>query len=476
MSFIQDPRVRQRWNQLSQNAEAVTENAAAGIWSFQQRYINPCLVGLGDAVDSCTGVCIGDREERARRARERARGARPTRAEYTFDFYDDWEEADDEGAGGSMSGSGILGGWGGAGSADWDRLLAGSGAGRSRHAAVAAGDVVDQPRRKRGMSYGTRGGVRRKAPAEEDPNVIPRTAPLGFLGRLPFNIGGNLRYKPSAANLQDHPGTLAHESGEGGEHEPLLGTSDEEEEPRQRRSPQSRPRSNTTQSGGTSSSFRSRNDLFPSDGEGEEDAIPLDDEFAMALDRVDDRSSTKTRSTKGKYPAGPNGGMSRTVSRTTINSTHSLDSQSGPNGSATAFPFPAGGDPEQDASHPSLEDLRREEELAEMEEREERERQRRVASQLALERGLSKDDIGDQTEPAREPARETKSGLDEGFPPGDDEEEFPDEFSIPVAQDDGNGQTVEVVLEETKHPSVSNISLAQADAGGFVPARLPHFS
>ncbi|KAK1828332.1 hypothetical protein QBC39DRAFT_359299 [Podospora conica] len=472
MSFIQDPRVRQRWNQLSQNAEAVTENAAAGIWSFQQRYINPCLVGFGDAVDTCTGVCIGDREERARRARERARGARPTRAEYTFDFYDDWEDADDEGAGGSVSGSGILGGWSGGASADWDRLLAGSGAGRSRHAAVAAGDVVDQPRRKRGMSYGTRGVVRRKPPAGEDPNVIPRTAPLGFLGRLPFNIGGNLRYKPSAANLQDHPGTLAHENGEGGEHEPLLGTSDEEEEPRMRRSPQSRPRSNTTQSGGTSSSFRSRNDLFPSDGEGEEDAVPLDDEFAMALDRVDDRSSTKTRSTKGKYPAGPSGGMSRTVSRTTIGSMRSLDSHSGPNASATVSPSQADEEPEQDVSHPSLEDLRREEELAEMEETEERERQRKAASQLALERGLSRDDIGDQTGPTGEPQRAVSVDV----PPGDDEDEFPEVFSVLPPQAGVDGRPVEVVLEETKHPSVSDISLTQKDTGGFVPARLPHFS
>ncbi len=41
MAFIQDPRLRQRWNQISHNAETVTENAAAGIWSFQHNYINP---------------------------------------------------------------------------------------------------------------------------------------------------------------------------------------------------------------------------------------------------------------------------------------------------------------------------------------------------------------------------------------------------------------------------------------------------
>ncbi|KAK0626760.1 hypothetical protein B0T14DRAFT_409351, partial [Immersiella caudata] len=381
MALIQDPRLRQRWNQISQNAETVTENAAAGIWTFSHRYINPCLGVLGDAFDSCTGVCIGDREERARRARERDRGARRTRAEYSFDFYDDWEEADDEGAGGS--GSGILGSWGGGRGEDWDRLLAGTGSGRSKHAA-AAGDVVDQPRRKRGMSYGTR-GPRRKASGHEDPNVIPRTAPLGFLGKLPFKIGGTLRYKPSAANLQDHPGVPVHEHG--GEHEPLLGTSDEEGDEAPRRSPQSRPRSNTAESGDTSSSYRSRGDLFPSDGEGDDDAVPLDDEFAMALDRVDDRGSTKTRSSKGKYPA-TRSGMSRTVSRTTIDSTHSRDSTRGPNGSTTPSPFPSYEDP----LPPSLEDLHREEEQAEREELEEIERRRRAASRLALQRGLSRDD------------------------------------------------------------------------------------
>ena len=49
MAFIQDPRLRQRWNQLSHNAEAVTENAAAGIWNFQHRYITPCLAAVGDS-------------------------------------------------------------------------------------------------------------------------------------------------------------------------------------------------------------------------------------------------------------------------------------------------------------------------------------------------------------------------------------------------------------------------------------------
>ncbi|KAK1760648.1 hypothetical protein QBC47DRAFT_367773 [Echria macrotheca] len=452
MAFIQDPRVRQRWNQISQNAEAVTENAAAGIWTFQHRYITPCLSGIGNAFDSCAGLCIGDREERARRARERDRGARRTRAEYSFDFYDDWEEAEEEalGGGGGGSGSGILGGWTAPRGEDWDRLLAGTG-GRSRRAANSAVDVVDQPRRKRGMSYGTRGVPRRKASAvEEDPNVIPRTAPLGFLGRLPFKIGGTLRYKPSAANLRDHPGAPV--SGEHGEDEPLLGTSDEEE-PR-KRSPQSRPRSNTAGSGETSSSYRSRGDLFPSDGEGEEDAVPLDDEFAVALDRVDDRGSTKTRSSKGKRPDRE---ISRTVSRSTIDSAHSA------NGQAT-FSFPAL------ESGRSLEDLQREEEAAEREEHEEIERRRRAASQLAAQRGLSSDGSG---EPKMGVAiQESKRDEDVVEPPPPTQEVGPETEDKPALAVAGEDLVPPSSQQEARE---AKTRISDESESGFVPARLPHF-
>jgi len=458
MALIQDPRLRQRWNQISQNAEAVTENAAAGIWTFSHRYINPCFGVLGDVVDSCTGLCIGDREERARRARERDRGARRTRAEYSFDFYDDWEEADDEGTGGG-SGSGILGGWGGGRGEDWDRLLASTGGGRSKHA-VVAGDVVDQPRRKRGMSYGTR-GPRRKPSTHEDPNIIPRTAPLGFLGKLPFKIGGTLRYKPSAANLQDHPGIPA--QGHSGETEPLLGTSDEEWEEPRRQSPQSRQRSNTAESGDTSSSYRSRGDLFPSDGEGDEDAVPLDDEFAMALDRVDgDRGSTKTRSSKGKYPANKSG-MSRTVSRTTIGSTHSRDSVKGANGSLAPSPFPAYEDP----LAPSLEALQLEEEQAEREELEVIERRRQAASQLASQMGLRKDDTESRPEARTEP----KAPITEDEILQAQEET---RSALPLRNDEGHEEEQEVTIEvcEAKSPPLTKTAAVQEQ---FVPARLPRF-
>lgn len=356
------------------------------------------------------------------------------------------------------------------------------------------------------MSYGTRANTataaevaaRRRlskaaAAARDDPTVIPSTAPLGFLGRLPWKIGGTLRYKPSAADLQEHPGMRGNNRrrqrprtaetqdgtepgalGTHDEHEPLLGhSSDEYEEgeehgnhyhhvtPRPRRRPDnierhdysetppdyatatsraagghagkrpsstSRKRSGTTGSGDTSDSYRSRNDLFPSDGEGDEDAVPLDDEFADALGGhnmsgsriLDDHGSTKTRSssaTKGKRPAGGDAaahantyvysspvsskGMSRSASRTTIASSNgSIGGQYGSAGasageghmSTVSIPEmkeqqhkrPSSRNP----SIPSLEDLAFEEEQARQEEDAEIERKREAARRVAEERGL----------------------------------------------------------------------------------------
>ncbi|MBE3112496.1 MAG: hypothetical protein IMZ46_18635, partial [Acidobacteria bacterium] len=109
MAFLEDPRLRQRWNHISQSAEAATENAAAGLWSFQHGYINPCLASLAGSLDGCTALCLGDREERARRRRERGH------AEYNFDFYDDWYEEDERG---------LLAGWS---YDDWDSYLLAAG-------------------------------------------------------------------------------------------------------------------------------------------------------------------------------------------------------------------------------------------------------------------------------------------------------------------------------------------------------------
>ncbi|PHH78902.1 hypothetical protein CDD82_2774 [Ophiocordyceps australis] len=303
MEFLEDPRLRQRWNQITHDAETVTENAAAGIWSFQHNYINPCMSSIAGSIEQCTAVCLGDAEERRRRRRGRER-----QAEYSFDFYDDWYAEEQSG--------GLLGTWGGE---DWDRLLAGTGAHR-RHGGNEV--ATEQPRRKRGMSYGTRGGAARRKASESDPTIIPSTQPIGFLSKLPWKLGGTLRYKPSAADLQDRPGR-AHEA------EPLLGSDDGDSSSSsdygaEVRGP--RQRSGTTGSGDTSDSYRSRGDIFPSDGEGEEDAVQLDDEVTYEMVRNDHSSgkSGRTRSSKAKGKRRADGlSGSSTVSRTTLRSASS---------------------------------------------------------------------------------------------------------------------------------------------------------
>jgi len=439
-TFLEDPRLRQRWNQISQTTEAVTENAAAGIWSFGHSYITPCLGCVASAFDSCTAVCLGDHEERARRARERqrARGA----AEFSFDFYDDWDEefGDQDG--------GLLGGWRGE---DWDRLVGGTSKRKAQ-----AGEVRDQPRtRTRGMSYGTR-GLRRRASVHEDPTIIPSTAPLGFLGRLPFKVGGTLRYKPSAANLQEHPGSMKH--AEDGEREPLLGNdSHGENNPHPNELPiQNRKRSGTAGSGDTSDSFRSRGDLFPSDEEGEEDAIPLDDEFTIALDHADDRSSNRTKSSKGKRIASYK--IARSESRTTIDSTRPSIRQS--RHVSSDPPSPALLPP------PSLEELEREELRLELEEDEEIEKKREAASTLALRRGLSHENLQIESVPVPD-ARSGIIAVDRVPVP---ESAVLDEVASNDGTEDGEIPTGKVTCE-----SASSTCQDTPSQSEFVPARLPHF-
>ncbi|KAK3299234.1 uncharacterized protein B0H64DRAFT_455035 [Chaetomium fimeti] len=373
MAFIQDPRLRQTWNQLSHTTEAVTSDAAAGIWTFGHRYINPCLASLGAAVDSCAAVCLGDRDERARRARERDRGARGSRRtttvgraapEYSFDFYDDWEE--------------------------------------------------------------------------------------DFAAEFEADAGGR-------------EGESHHHHGR-----------NDEEGPRQQQQRQQgkRPRSDTTTSGDTSSSYRSRGDLFPSDGEGDEDAVPLGDEFTVALERVDDRGSTKTRSSKGKRPADRDRdrGLSRTVSRTTLSSTHTPEESKW-----DSNPVSPVQEVESPVQAPSLEDLRREEEQAAKEEYEEIERRRRAAAQLAMQRGLGKDgseplnntDEAESDAPNNQPQ---PTPITEGLAPNlrrttiDDDELEEIEFKPPHPA--------------TREPSPTPTKKTNGELrveNTFVPARLPHF-
>jgi hypothetical protein len=451
--LLEDPRIRQTWNQISQNAEQATETAAAGIWTFQHSYINPCFASIASGFEQCTGQCFPDRDDRARRLRERGRTR--GRAELSFDFYDDWDEDD------TAANRGLLGGWG---NDELDRLLAGSGS----HSGGSEG-VDQQPRRKRGMSYGTRG--RRKS-LEPDPTVIPSTSALGFLGRLPFKLGGTLRYKPSAADLQEHPGALRAEFREE-EGEPLISDEHSEDE-RDHQKGHKRTRSSTTSSGETSDSFRSRGDLFPSDGE--DDAVPLSDEFAMVLERrmtvnADDRSSGKTRSSKGKRPA-VSRNISRNLSRTeqSSNSRPSLSSRRVSSGAS--LPQPPNILSPHMAETPSLTDLQREEERVRHEEELEVERKRQAAVKLAVERRLH---AGDATEV---PISETKQEplVVDDIPP------------LPPPEEAGEANTAasESPRVENAQPSTDSQNSTPSQAietpkspepvkHDFVPARLPFF-
>jgi len=427
--LLEDPRFRQTWNQFSQNAESATETAAAGIWTFQHRYITPCLASVASSFEQCTGQCIPDREERARR---RDRGHTRGRAESNFDFYDDWDEDI------STENRGLLGGWA---NDELDRLLAGSGS----HSGHSEG-ITKAPRRKRGMSYGTRG---RKKTLDPDPTVIPSTSALGFLGRLPFKLGGTLRYKPSAADLQDHPGTLHAAYRDEEEGEPLI-PDDQSDNERQRHKGHTRNRSDTVSSGETTDSFRSRGDLFPSDGE--DDAVPLDDEFAMVLERriADDHSSGKTRASRGKRTVRGKSISSRNVSTGTqsTRSRPSLEAYRTKSGTSVSY-TPDGSTPDM-IQTPSLTDLQHEEERVRIEEETELERKREAAARLARERGLNV---------------QTSAETEESIMENKIDHTVVDDLTQPVGPVDRT-ENIEVRTERTGESSTND----------FVPARLPYFS
>ncbi|KAI9718327.1 MAG: hypothetical protein M1828_006729 [Chrysothrix sp. TS-e1954] len=271
-----DPRFQRTINQISSNLESANETAQIGLFSFTQNFVKPCLGAAGGCLQQTTDTCFPRRDDRVRRQQGRARG----RPELSFDFYDDWE-ADETDALLSPQND------------EFERLL-------------GAGEEVEPGSRSQ-MSYGTQSAIdatrtRRRGTVlghsgSRDPTVIPNQSYFGFLQRLPFNMGRRgLRYQPSAADLQERPrparkqGAAPEAISEGEEEEQQIGGK------RHRRK-----RSDTMHSGQTEESLSSRGDIFPSDEE--DDAVPLDDEFAVALDRrnqsgQDDSSSGKTASSK----------------------------------------------------------------------------------------------------------------------------------------------------------------------------------
>ncbi|KAK3075685.1 hypothetical protein LTR53_000727 [Teratosphaeriaceae sp. CCFEE 6253] len=376
-----DPRFRRRLNEIGQSVENATEQAQSGLYIFNQSYIQPCF----GSVTSCFTTVIDagcptlNLSQRNRLRRQRGRGRSRGRAELNFDFYDDWDEIDET--------DGLLG-WGG--NDDFDRLIAGSGAGY--------GAVTQQPGRQRGMSY-PKG--RRKSTAQieaEDPTVVVPGS-QGFFGRL---FGGKaLRYKPRAADLQEHPSARKPRR-QRTEGDALL----EEEENSAGAGvgrKHGRTRSGTVGSGTTSDSYSSRGDIFPSD---EEDAIPLDDEFAMVLERRNTQTGPETESSSGRTRSlrrgkRPSAG-SRTSTRRTMSS-RSTRSSTGRKSRSRADSLAGTPLAEQaaDLAHeeveeedegaievPTLSALKQEEREVAVEEEAEVERKRLEAQRVAAERGL----------------------------------------------------------------------------------------
>ena len=382
-----NPELRQTLQRVTRNIESANETAQENIYTFSQNYIDPCLASISSCLVSCTEPCFPSaaQSRKRRRAASVRRGSRTRgRAELSFDFYDDW---DDEFGEEAVEGDALLGGWG---HERLDRLLAGN----QQHLQYGTGDrpgdgTAKQPRRQRGMSYGSKSARRLALPQEDgtDPTIIPSSSYLGFLDRLPWKIGGRkLRYKPSAAGLQEHPGgnwkgDQHHEE----ESEPLIEASDEDEDRVQSRkgTGHGRKRSSTNASQSTTNSLSSRGDLIPSDDELEADAVPLDDEFTMGLERrtTDDRSSGRAGS--GKRPIN---------SRTSTRSASAKSARSASNKSQKPASGKANSIQEADEVNiPSLGDLKQEEEQIRVEEETDVDRRRELTTALAQDRGLLPD-------------------------------------------------------------------------------------
>lgn len=244
-----DPRIRQNLDRLSTQLESAADNARMGCFTFTKSYIEPCFSSLAD----CCTSCLPHAKSAHRHHHRRHRNARRSEFPFAFYDYDDYDSDEDDGPS-----RGFLA-WG---TDELDRLLAGSGSSQpsSRNERMfygAVGDPVSAGLRRKGTLPG------RDSP---DPTVIPSTSMFGFLSTFGFR-GKGMRYKPSAANLQEHP-----QRGGGALDVAFAGTG------------KGRQRSGTGSSGGSQGdSLRSRGDLWPS--EDEDDAVVIgDDAFPRSSD------------------------------------------------------------------------------------------------------------------------------------------------------------------------------------------------
>lgn len=458
-----DPRWNRTIQHISENIEHANETAAENIYGFTQSYVNPCFASITNCCNSVTAPCFPSSND-WRRNRARSRG----RAELSFDFYDDWEEDENDG----------LLGWG---NDNFERFLGTA----SNYGATA------QPGRQRAMSYGQRARdprfdtARRKSAVQsregQDPTLIPSSSYFGFLGRLPFNLGGKgLRYKPSAADLTEHPGALRRSMEE---EQPLIEDSGEDDAHEGGDTKTSRrARSNTHTSGHTTDSFSSRGDIFPSEDE-LDDAVPLDDEFTIALER----RTTGQWEDSGKSIAG-SGRNTTSNSKRPSRSASSRTASSGRKSDEDPRLHRAASETIEEVDVPTLDELEQEEERLKADEEAEIQRKRDEARQLAVKRGLAPRD----PEPSRRRSRSTNSKpsfeaqmstvhdtvsplvmspASEGIKTPEDIVPFPS-FGEYVPESREQEVRQESLSPHGSRPTTAVRIVAQED---FVPARLPHF-
>lgn len=480
-----DPRWNRTLQNISDTVEHANESAQEGLYSFAHAYVTPCLSSLTQCANACTAPCFPSHNDRRRH-----------RAEQSFDFYDDWAQDEDDG----------LLGWG---HDNLDRLWG----------ATANYGTTSQPSRPRAMSYGNRNRnrdprftrPRRKSavPPHDggpDPTIIPSSSYFGFLGRLPFRLGGKvLRYRPSAADLTEHPGQARRSYDEA---RPLIEGSDDGDDNDDAEAQHAsdlkthgRKRSQTNASGHTTDSLSSRGDIFPSEDE-LDDAVPLDDEFAVALERRttgpwhDDVGSGKLGAPSGSKSKRPSASLLSTKS---ISSRNTQDSGRNSHEVSATRPLL---EPTNEA--PALTDFEQEEEQLRQQEETEVHRRRQEAQQLALMRGLATDNQhlpvprrsspspGSIAHPARDhedpssttsspfPLRSTGSGpgpeLEPALAPslGVDTQTMPDSSSFHVDESDYSS-----LAPTPKRPlslkGATEVNPLDDSDSNFVPARLPQF-
>jgi len=353
-----DPRLRRTLNEISQTIENANETAQTRVFVFGQEYISPCLSSIYSSFQPCVEHCFPSNDPRESRRRSRGR------PELNFDFYDDWEEDENT----------DLLGWD---DEEYDSFVSGP---------RDYGATTQQPPRQRAMTYGAgRDAKGRHAQTGHESSAAQGPSYFGFLGKITRKLGTgkNLRYKPSAAGLQEHPGAVKRMGTE--ESEPLM-TDDSDASAIGRRRRRGRNRSGTTSSQQTSDSLSSRGDLFPS--EDEDDAIPLDEEFARILERrttgsgQDDGSSGLVRS--GKRPGTGSRRSTRTASSRSTPRSKRLSRTS----STDTPPRPENLEPEM-INVPTLTELKQEEDRIQAEEESSVQQRRDAAQRLAAERGLT---------------------------------------------------------------------------------------